>query len=96
MRLSAFTDILDHPFETSLDALASIGLTMVDLRSKIGGDNVDTLSGAAVERVQQAVAARGLAVGCVASWGVNPMHGDYDHNDSGYRRTMRDRTAHLA
>ncbi len=96
MRLSAFTDILDRPFEAALDALAGIGLDTVDLRSKIGGHGVDTLAGDAAARAREALLARGLAVGCVASWGVNPMSGDYDPRDPAYRAAMRARTAHLA
>jgi sugar phosphate isomerase/epimerase len=96
MRFSAFTDILNRPFEAALDALAGIGLTTVDLRTKIGADSVDTLSGEAARRAGAAIRARDLAVGCVASWGVNPMNGDYDPFDPAYRDAMRARTAHLA
>jgi sugar phosphate isomerase/epimerase len=96
MRFSAFTDILNRPFEAALDALASIGLTTVDLRTKIGEHSVDTLTAEAAVRAREAIRARGLAVGCVASWGVNPMRGDYDPFDVTYRDTMRARTAHLA
>src|SRR5947209_4298554 len=96
MRLSAFTDILDCSFEAALDALAGVGFDTVDLRSKLGGDNVDMLAGDAVGRVCDALASRRLTVGCVASWGVNPMDGGYDPADAGYRAAMRKRTAHLA
>src|SRR3954452_22723897 len=96
MRISAFTDILDRPFEAALDALAGLGLRTVDLRSRLGALSVDTLEGAPVRQVAQAIAVRGLEVGCVASWGVNPMSGDYDPADPEYRRAMRQRTEQLA
>lgn len=96
IRLSAFTDVLDCPLEAALDALTGIGLSTIDLRSKIGGDNVDILAGTAAQRAQDAIAVRGLSVGCVASWGVNPMSGDYDPADAAYRQQMRERTKHLA
>src|SRR5947208_9879825 len=96
MRFSAFTDILDRPFEAALDALAGVGLGTVDLRSRLGADNVDSLGGDAARQVAQAIAARGLEVGCVASWGVNPINGDYDPADPDYRRAMRQRTEQLA
>jgi sugar phosphate isomerase/epimerase len=96
MRFSAFTDIISRPFEGALDALAGLGLTTIDLRTKIGEHSVDTLTGADAERARAAIQARGLAVGCVASWGVNPMRGDYDPFDPAYRAAMRARTAHLA
>lgn len=96
MRYSAFTDILSRPFEAALDALAGIGLTTVDLRTKIGEHSVDTLTGDAARQAAEAIRSRGLAVGCVASWGVNPMRGDYDPFDPAYREAMRVRTAHLA
>jgi sugar phosphate isomerase/epimerase len=96
MQLSAFTDILARPFEQALDALAQLGLTMIDLRSRIGADTVDTLQGPAAAHVKQALAQRNLKVGCVASWGVNPMNGQYDPADPAHRQAMRERTAHLA
>ncbi|HUW82355.1 MAG TPA: sugar phosphate isomerase/epimerase [Phycisphaerae bacterium] len=96
MQFSAFTDILDRPFESALDALAGLGLRCIDLRSKIGQDNVDTLRGQAARRAAEAIASRNLRVGCVASWGVNPMSGDYDPAEPLYRQAMRERTAHLA
>lgn len=96
MRLSAFTDILSQPFDAALDALRQVGLTTIDLRSRIGEHSVDTLAGEAVRHVKDAVTSRRLAVGCVASWGVNPLDGRYDPADSAYRQAMRLRTAHLA
>lgn len=96
MRLSAFTDILDRSFEDALDALASIGLDTIDLRSRIDNDNVDTLTGAAARRVAEAISSRGLRVASVASWGVNTLNGEYDPADVGHRQAMRARTAHLA
>ena len=96
MRFSAFTDILDRPFEEALDAFAGLGLKTIDVRSKIGPDNVDTLSGEAAERASDAVRSRGLTVGAVASWGVNSMNGDYDPADPAHRSAMRERTVHLA
>lgn len=96
MELSAFTDILDRPFDAALDALAGLGFRTVDLRSRIGGDTVDTLAGDAAKRVRDALAARALSVGSIASWGVNPMNGDYDPADPAYRDAMRARTRHLA
>jgi sugar phosphate isomerase/epimerase len=96
MRFSAFTDILQRPFEPALDALAGIGLMTVDLRTKIGEHSVDTLTADAAGRAGEAIRSRGLSVGCVASWGVNPMNGAYNPFDPAYRDTMRARTAHLA
>lgn len=96
MQLSAFTDILGDDFELALDALAGIGLTMVDLRARIGADTVDTLQGAERDRRLKQIAARGLTVGCVASWGVNAMKGDYEVADPAHRKRMRARTEHLA
>ncbi|HTL51912.1 MAG TPA: TIM barrel protein, partial [Planctomycetota bacterium] len=96
MHLSAFTDILEGGFEPALDALAGIGLQYVDLRSGLDGFTVDTLQGADIDKRLKAIAARGLKVGCVASWGVNAMKGDYDPGDAAHRKSMRERTLHLA
>ncbi|MCC7204108.1 MAG: sugar phosphate isomerase/epimerase [Phycisphaeraceae bacterium] len=96
MIFSAFTDILSRPFEEALDALAGLGLTTIDLRSRIGEHNVDTLTGEAAKQVRSAVASRGLKVGCVASWGVNVLNGPYDPADVAYRQAMRERVTHLA
>jgi len=97
MIFSAFTDILERPFEEALDALADLGFSTVDLRSKLGdGHNVDTLTGAAATRVRNALAGRGLHVASVASWGVNPMDGRYEPAAPAYRQAMRERVAHLA
>jgi len=57
---------------------------------------VDTLGGEAAEGVRDAITARGLSVGCVASWGVNSLKGDYDPADRDYRQAMRERVANLA
>lgn len=96
MRFSAFTDILERPFEGALDALAGIGLGTVDVRSRIGRKSVDTLEGDAAGRAGEAIRSRGLAVGTVASWGVNTMNGDYDPASIAHRREMRELTAHLS
>ena len=96
MKLSVFTDVLNLPFEQALDACVQLGFNCVDLRSKMGNDNVDTLVGAAADTVRSAIRRRGLQVGCVASWGVNPPRGKYDPNDAAYRDQMRSRVVHLA
>lgn len=96
MRFSAFTDILELQFEEALEALHQLGLTTVDLRSRLGEDTVDTLTPTKAEWVRNAVRQRGLSVGCVASWGVNPLDGNYDPADPAYRQAMRERTGYLA
>ena len=68
MRFSAFTDILGGSFEESLGALAGLGLETIDLRSRIGDDNVDTLAGTRVAWAREAGPQQPLTSGV---WGAD-------------------------
>ena len=45
MRFSVFTDMLGcEDFEKSLQTAVELGFSIVDLRSKLNGDSIDTIS----------------------------------------------------
>jgi sugar phosphate isomerase/epimerase len=96
MLLSAFTDILDLPFADSVRALKDLGLTCVDLRTKLGPYTVDTITPDTAEQTARELQRQGVRVASIASWGVNPMNGGYDPFSPDYRKTMRERVTHLA
>jgi sugar phosphate isomerase/epimerase len=66
IRLAAITDEFSPDLEEALDAMASVGMTGVELRT-IGGRNIVDLDDAAVDRICAQVQARGMTVVSVAS-----------------------------
>ena len=96
MELSVFADVLDASFDAALDKAAGIGLRAVDLRTKLDGHTVDTIDTPGVARIAAQLERRGFSAASIASWGVNPISGDYDPRDPDYRRRMKERVQHLA
>ncbi|MCC7043548.1 MAG: sugar phosphate isomerase/epimerase [Acidobacteria bacterium] len=66
IRLAAITDEFSPDLEVALDAMASVGMTGVELRT-IGGRNIVDLDDAAVDRICAQVQARGMSVVSIAS-----------------------------
>jgi L-ribulose-5-phosphate 3-epimerase len=66
IRLAAITDEFSPDLEEALDAMASVGMTGVELRT-IGGRNIVDLDDAAVDRICAQVQARGMTVVSIAS-----------------------------
>jgi L-ribulose-5-phosphate 3-epimerase len=64
--LAAITDEFSPDLEDALDAMLSVGMTGVELRT-VGGRNVVDLDDTAVEAVCDKVAARGMTVVSIAS-----------------------------
>lgn len=64
--LAAITDEFSADLDEALDAMASIGMTGVELRT-IGGRNIVDLDDDAVDRAVERVAARGMTVLSIAS-----------------------------
>jgi 3-dehydroshikimate dehydratase len=95
MKLSVFTDIFAGDFDDALKTVSSLGFTQVDLRSRIGEYNVDTLPRSEFAALRKKIESHGLSVACVASWGVNPGHGKYEALSAEHRRKSRENVEHL-
>lgn len=65
-RLAAITDEFSPSLDTALDAMASIGMTGVELRM-IDGRNIMDLDDEAIDRVREKVDAHGMSVLSIAS-----------------------------
>lgn len=66
IRLAAITDEFSADFTEALDAMATVGMTGVELRT-IDGRNIIDLDDAAIDRVMAEVDARGMTVLSIAS-----------------------------
>ncbi len=66
IRLAAITDEFSPSLDTALDAMASIGMTGVELRM-IDGRNIMDLDDDAIDRVREKVDAHGMSVLSIAS-----------------------------
>ena len=66
IRLAAITDEFSPDLEPALDAMASVGMTGVELRM-IGGRNIVDLDDDAVDHICAQVSARGMTVVSIAS-----------------------------
>ncbi len=96
MRISAFTDILPEGFDEAFGVLTGeIGLRAIDLRSRIGAFSVDTLPRREAERIARRAGEAGVAVTCVASWGVHGLGGGEEQRGPAYREEIRQRVRHL-
>lgn len=66
IRLAAITDEFSPDFDQALEAMASVGMTGVELRT-IGGRNIIDLDDAAIDRLLRRVEAHGMTVVSIAS-----------------------------
>jgi len=66
LRLAAITDEFSPDLDTALEAMASVGLAGVELRT-IDGRNIIDLDDDAIDRIRERVEARGMTVLSIAS-----------------------------
>lgn len=66
IRLAAITDEFSPDFDVALDAMVSLGMTGVELRT-IGGRNIVDLDNDTVDHIRTKVEARGMSVLSIAS-----------------------------
>ncbi|GED71697.1 hypothetical protein BRE01_53990 [Brevibacillus reuszeri] len=86
MKFSVFTDMLGtESFEEALQLASGLGFSNVDVRAKLDGDTVDTISMEKAQAYKQMLDQYKLKVASVSSWAVNtctfsgpPKYDNYD------------------
>ncbi|HOX39423.1 MAG TPA: sugar phosphate isomerase/epimerase [Candidatus Brocadiia bacterium] len=96
MKLSIFTDAFGCPFEQALDHTVELGFETINIRTRVGEDNTDSLPGCASSSIADILAEQSLSVNCIASTGVNPLLGGYDILDPGHQKRMEETVERLA
>jgi len=90
IRLAAITDEFSPDIDVALDAMRSVGMTGVELRT-VGGRNVVDLSDSEIAKIAAAVTVRGMEIVSIASpllWatsrrtGINPASCRFASNNS--------------
>ncbi|MFO7302176.1 MAG: sugar phosphate isomerase/epimerase family protein [Acidobacteriota bacterium] len=66
IRLAAITDEFSQDLDQALDAMASLGITGVELRT-IDGRNIADIDDAGIDRIVERVTARGMTIVSIAS-----------------------------
>ncbi|MFD1776070.1 sugar phosphate isomerase/epimerase family protein [Paenibacillus rhizophilus] len=93
MKFSVFTDMLGfETFSDALKAAAELGFSSIDLRAKLDGDTIDTISLEKAKELKTQIDQHGLQVSSVSSWAVNSCAFSgppkYDSHDEGHHRQM--------
>jgi 3-dehydroshikimate dehydratase len=100
VKFSVFTDMLGQDnFEESLKLAKSLGFSLIDLRAKLDGDTIDTISEEKCEQLKGLMEKYSLQVNSLSSWAVNPCAfggpPKYDNYDQQFHVKMRDILARL-
>lgn len=95
MKFSVFTDMLGtESFEEALQLAAGLGFSYVDLRAKLDGDTIDTITQEKAQACKQKLDHYGLKVPSVSSWAVNTCTFSgppkYDNDDEGHHARMHE------
>ncbi|NGM84704.1 sugar phosphate isomerase/epimerase [Paenibacillus sp. 7124] len=93
MKFSVFTDMLGFDsFSHALMAAAELGFSSIDLRAKLDGDTIDTISLEKAKELKTQIDQHGLHVSSVSSWAVNSCAFSgppkYDSHDEGHHQQM--------
>ncbi|ARK30141.1 sugar phosphate isomerase/epimerase family protein [Halalkalibacter krulwichiae] len=86
MKFSVVTDMLgEESFEEAISQAKRLGFDFVELRAKLDGDTVDTISVDKAKALREVVESYGLKVATLSSWAVNsctfsgpPKYDNYD------------------
>ena len=95
MKLSTFTDMLFiESFVESLSLVKQMGFEYIDLRGKLDGDSIDTVSLSKAQALKLMMDEKGLKAGVVVSRGINPIsligpHSYDKYDDEHHARTLR-------
>jgi 3-dehydroshikimate dehydratase len=100
VKFSVFTDMLGQDnFEESLKLARNLGFSLIDLRAKLDGDTIDTISEEKSEQLKGLIEKYSLKVNSLSSWAVNPCAfagpPKYDNYDQAFHVKMRDVLARL-
>jgi 3-dehydroshikimate dehydratase len=74
MKFSVVTDVLGtESFEEALDIAKQLGFSLVDIRSKMDGNNIDNITLDKAIELRGLLDSKGLQVSCLTSWAINPI-----------------------
>lgn len=93
MKFSIVTDMLgNESFEETLQLSKDLGFDYIDLRGKLNGDTIDTISYDKALELSKIIEKYGLQVNTLTSWAVNPCAfggpSKYDNFDENHHSNM--------
>lgn len=93
MKFSIFTDMLGlDSFEESLKTSKELGFDYIDLRGKLDGDTVDSITLEKAKELSELIEKNDLKVSTLSSWAINPCTfsgpSSYDNFDEKHHEKM--------
>ncbi|MBS4208250.1 sugar phosphate isomerase/epimerase [Bacillus sp. FJAT-50079] len=93
MKFSIITDMLGaESFEQSLQIAKDLGFEYIDLRAKLDGDTIDTISLEKAKELSELIEKHELKVTTLSSWAINPCTfsgpSSYDNYDENHHKKM--------
>ncbi|MFC0471408.1 sugar phosphate isomerase/epimerase [Halalkalibacter kiskunsagensis] len=100
MKFSIVTDMLGkESFEEAIANAKELGFDYVELRAKLDGDTIDTISVEKARQLGEVVKKHGLKVATLSSWAVNSCTFSgppkYDNYDEGHHHEMTEQLRRL-
>ncbi|WP_096436432.1 sugar phosphate isomerase/epimerase family protein [Alteribacter populi] len=104
MKFSVVTDMLGlESFDDALQTAKEVGFDYIELRAKLNGDTIDSISVDKAKKLGEKVKEHGLEVATLSSWAVNsctfsgsPKYDNYDENHHEEMTNQLDRLFNLA